>query len=54
MGVITNNQQIRPMFLDTRKFEGVSINLPSSKKDLILMTVRNSAKEKQNNSAKTA
>lgn len=54
MGVITNTQQIRPMFLDSRKFEGLSINLSSSKKDLILMTAQSSAKEEQNNSAKTA
>lgn len=54
MGVITNNQQIRLMFLDTQEFEGLLINLSSSKKGLILTTVRSSAKEKQNTSAKTA
>lgn len=54
MGVITNNQQIRLMFLHTHEFEGLLINLSSSKKSLILMTVRSSAKEKQNTSANTA
>jgi len=53
-GVITNNQQIRLVFLHTQGFEGLPINLSSSKKGLILMTVRSLAKEKQNNSAKTA
>lgn len=54
MGVITNNQQIRLMFLHTQEFEGLLINLSSSKEGLILMTVRNSAKEKQNTSANAA
>lgn len=54
MGVITNNQQIRLMFLDTQGFEGLLINLSSSKKGLILTTARSLAKEKQSTSAKTA